>query len=84
MRSSVLKMGTEWKSIDCIERQIVWAEAEIARYEQKYQQTFAEWTESLRGQATLAQEDDWLEWGATRDMLDSWRHIKAEIDQSDV
>jgi len=36
--------------LDYIERQIAWAEAEIQRNEQKHQQTFYEWTESLLGQ----------------------------------
>jgi hypothetical protein len=70
--------------LDYIERQIAWAEAEIQRYERKYQQTFAEWTESLSGQATTAEEDDWMEWEATIDMLEGWRQIKAQVDQSSV
>jgi hypothetical protein len=70
--------------LDYIERQIAWAEAEIGRYEQKYQQTFAEWTESLSGQATITDEDDWMEWEATLDMLDGWRQIKAKVEQSNV
>jgi hypothetical protein len=56
--------------LDYIERQIAWAEAEIQRYEQKHQQTFSEWTESLLGQASIAEEDDWMEWEATIDMLE--------------
>ena len=70
--------------LDYIERQIAWAEAEIQRYEQKYQQTFAEWTESLSGQASIAEEDDWMEWEATIDMLEGWRQIKTQVDQSSV
>jgi hypothetical protein len=70
--------------LDYIERQIAWAEAEIQRYEQEYQQTFAERTESLSGQATIAEEDDWMEWEATIDMLEGWRQIKVQVDQSSV
>ncbi len=70
--------------LDYIERQIAWAEAEIRRYEQKYQQTFVEWSESLSGRATITEEDDWLEWEAACDMLDSWQQIKAEVEQSNV
>ena len=47
--------------LDYIERQIAWAEAERRRYEQKHQCTFAEWSEALSGQATIADEDDWME-----------------------
>ena len=70
--------------LDYIERQIAQIEAELKRYEQKYQQTFAKWSESLSGRATIADEDDWLEWEANLDMLDGWRQIKSEIEQSNV
>jgi hypothetical protein len=70
--------------LDYIERQIAWAEAERQRYEQKYQCTFAEWSKSLSGQATIADEDDWMEWEAILDMLDGWHQIKAEVEQSSV
>ncbi len=70
--------------LDYIERQIAWAQAELRRYEQKYQCTFADWSESLSGRATVADEDDWMEWEALLNMLDSWRQIKAEVEQSSV
>jgi hypothetical protein len=70
--------------LDYVERQIAWAEAERQRYEQRYQGTFAEWSESLSGQATIADEDDWMEWEAILDMLDGWRQIKAEVELSSV
>jgi len=70
--------------LDYIERQIAWARAELRRYERKYQQTFAEWTASLSGQATIADEDDWMEWEATLDMLDGWRQVKSQVEQSSV
>ena len=70
--------------LDYIERQIAWAEAERRRYEQKYQSTFAEWSRSLSGQATITDEDDWMEWEAILDMLDGWRRIKAEVELSSV
>lgn len=70
--------------LDYIERQIAWAEAELGRYEQKYQLTFDEWSKSLSGRATITDEDNWMEWEATLDMLDGWRQIKAEVEQSNV
>lgn len=70
--------------LDYIERKIAWAEAERQRYEQEHQCTFAEWSKSLPGQATTADEDDWMEWEAILDMLDGWRQIKAEVEQSNV
>jgi hypothetical protein len=70
--------------LDYVDRQMTQIEAELKRYEQKYQLTFAEWSESLSGRASIADEDDWLDWEANLDMLDSWRQIKSDIEQSDV
>jgi hypothetical protein len=70
--------------LDYLEHQIACAEAELGRYEQKYQRSFAEWSESLPGQATIADEDDWMEWEATLDMLSGWQQVKAEVEQSIV
>ncbi len=70
--------------LDYVERQIAWAEAELRRYQRKYGQGFAEWTASLSGRATIADEDDWMEWEATRDMLKGWRQVRTEVEQSNV
>jgi hypothetical protein len=70
--------------LDYLDRQIAWAEAELRRYEQKYQKTFTEWSASLSGRATISDEDDWMEWEATLDMLDGWQQIKVEVAQSNV
>ncbi len=70
--------------LDYIERQIVQIETELRGYEQKYQQSFAAWTQALSGRASIADEDDWLEWEALLDMRDSWRQIKQDVEQSNV
>jgi hypothetical protein len=68
--------------LDYLDHQIAWAEAKLRRYERKYRRTFAEWSASLAGKATSAEEDEWMEWEATLDMLDGWRQIKAEVAQN--
>lgn len=70
--------------LDYIKRQIAWAEAEVKRYEQKHQQTFEEWSKALSARATIADEDEWMEWEATLAMLDGWRRIEVEVEQSNV
>jgi len=70
--------------LDYIDRQLAWAQAERRRYERKYHCAFAEWSKSLSGKATIADEDDWMEWEAILDMLDSWQKIKTEAHQSSV
>jgi hypothetical protein len=36
------------------------------------------------GQATVAEEDDWLEWEAILDMRSGWQQIKVELEQNHV
>lgn len=67
-----------------LDQQITWAESHLRRYERKHQQTFEAWTEALAGRATVAEEDEWMEWEATRDMLEGWRQIKAQVEESRV
>ena len=70
--------------LDYIERQIARVEAQIRHYEQKHRRTFAEWTRELVERATIADEDEWMEWEAALDMLEGWRQVKRLIEQSDV
>ena len=67
--------------LDYIQRQINWAKAELRRYEQKHGKTFEEWTQVLSGQATIADEDEWMEWEAAQDMLSGWQQLKTELEQ---
>ncbi|MGC9396215.1 MAG: hypothetical protein ACP5J4_15335 [Anaerolineae bacterium] len=67
--------------LDYIQRQINWAKVELRRYEQRHGETFEEWTQALSGKATIAEEDEWMEWEATQDMLAGWQQIKTEIEQ---
>ena len=70
--------------IDYLDRQIHQAQTEIQNYEHKYQQSFIKWSASISGQATIDEEDDWMEWEAAHDMLSGWQQIRIEIEQSDV
>ena len=70
--------------LDYINRQIAWSEANLRSYEQKYKKSFAEWSTSLVGQATVTEEDDWLEWEAILDMRSGWQQIKVELEQNHV
>ena len=70
--------------LDYIQRQIAWAEVAVQRYEQKHGAPFATWTRAIAGKATIADEDEWMEWEAVLDMLAGWRQIQAEIEQNYV
>ena len=70
--------------LDYIERQIVGAETEIQQHEERHQLSFAEWTELLSGRATIADEDEWMEWVASRDVLSRWQRVREMVAQRDV
>ncbi len=65
--------------IEYLNQQIAWAESRIAHYERKHQQTFEAWTEVLSGRATPTEEDEWMEWEATREMLKGWQQVKTQV-----
>jgi hypothetical protein len=70
--------------LDFINHRIAWAQAKIRRLEKKHGQSFTDYTRSLEGRATGAEEDEWMEWESLLDMLESWRQVKAEVQHSDV
>jgi hypothetical protein len=70
--------------LDHISHQIAWAKKELQQYEQKYGQSFDEWSKSIEGRASVAEEDDWLEWEATLDMLAGWQQVVHAVEQSNV
>ncbi|NUQ36663.1 MAG: hypothetical protein HUU23_02475 [Caldilineales bacterium] len=70
--------------LDYIDRRITWAQTQVRRLEKKHGQSFTLYSQSLAGQATLADEDEWMEWESLLDMLESWRQVKAEVQRSDV
>ncbi len=70
--------------LDYIDRRIAWVQTQVRRLEKKHGQSFALYSQSLIGQATPADEDEWMEWESLLDMLENWRQVKAEVQRSDV
>lgn len=68
--------------LDYIDRRIAWAQVQVRRFEKKHGQSFAAYGRSLTEQATIADEDEWMEWESLLDMLESWRQVKAEVQRS--
>ena len=67
--------------LDYVERQIAQIEATLRGYERTYGKTFEVWTQALSGRASIADEDAWMVWEATWDVLEGWRGIRADIEQ---
>ena len=51
----------------------------IKRLERKYSADFDTFSTHLVGQATPAQEDDWLEWRSARRMLADWQQTYQDL-----
>ncbi len=45
--------------LDYIDRRIAWAQTQVRRFEKKHGQSFAMYSQSLTGRATIADEDEW-------------------------
>lgn len=70
--------------LDFVDRRITWAQAKIRRLEKKHGQSFGDYTQTLSGRASIADEDEWMEWESLIDMLAGWRQVKVEVQSSDA
>lgn len=66
-------------AIGVIKNQIAYYRRRIRRLERKHKMSFDEFTAHLRGRATPAQEDDWLDWQAARNMLEDWERTHQSL-----
>ncbi len=48
--------------LDYIDRQITLHEKQARAFEAKHEMTFEEYTCNLRGRASIAEEDEWMDW----------------------
>ena len=70
--------------LDYVDRQITWSLGKVRRLEKKHGHSFTEFGHALSGRASIADEDEWMEWESLLDMLESWRQVKTEVQRSDV
>lgn len=70
--------------LDFIDRKIAWAQAKVRRYEKKHGQSFAEYTTARTGRATIADEDEWMEWESLIEHAWKSQEVKAEVQRSNV
>ncbi len=60
-------------------RKICEYEQKIKAFEAKYG-SFDSFTQKIRGKASPKQEDQWMEWEASINMLNAWKHVACELD----
>jgi len=57
----------------------------IAKFQRKYKlKDLQEFTLEIEGQASIQQEDDWLEWKGASVMLEGWEKTFRKLTSSDV
>ncbi|MGQ9469316.1 MAG: hypothetical protein ACUVTD_05765 [Nitrososphaerales archaeon] len=53
-------------------------ERNVRRFESKYKMSFEEFTKKIKGKATPKLEDEWMNWEATKNMLEAWKKATEE------
>ena len=51
----------------------------IKRFQAKYKTPFSEFTKKMERRATPEQEDEWMEWESSVNMLNAWKKAAREI-----
>jgi len=59
-----------------IDQQIALYEEQARAFEAKHEMTFEEYTHDLRGRASIAEEDEWMDWEEALVFLRKWKKIK--------
>jgi len=65
--------------LDYIDRQIALYEGQARAFEAKHGMTFEEYTRNLRGRASIAEEDEWMNWEEALIFLRKCTKIKRQI-----
>jgi hypothetical protein len=64
--------------LDYIDRQIALYEEQMRAFEAKHGMTFEEYTRNLMGRASIAEEDEWMDWEEALVFLRKWTKIKRQ------
>jgi predicted nucleic-acid-binding protein len=64
---------------DYVERKADTYAAVILRMEKKHGKSFAEFSKDLKHKATMAKEDEWMEWKAAIEMREAWQRAFKKL-----
>ncbi len=51
----------------------------ISEFQAKYKLSFEEFSEKIKNKATVAEEDDWMDWKAAIEMSETWNNVANMI-----
>ncbi len=63
---------------DFIKHKIEIYKKQLKAFEQKYRMSFDAFSKKLEKGASIAQEDEWMEWEAAENMLKAWKQAAKE------
>jgi ribulose kinase len=66
-------------ALEQIERKIATYRAQVEEFEKKYQHSLEAHTGVLTGRASMAEEEEWMEWKGAAVMLEAWRKALQEV-----
>ena len=66
-------------ALEQIERKIATYRAQVEAFEQKYQHSLETHSGLLVGRASMAEEEEWMEWKGAVVMLEAWRRALQEV-----
>jgi hypothetical protein len=66
-------------AIEQIERKISSYREQVQVFERQYQHTLDEHSRLLQGKATMADEDEWMDWKSAAVMRDAWQKALPEV-----
>ena len=66
-------------AIEQIERKIAAYHQQVQKFERKHHHSLEEHTRILEGQASMEEEEEWMEWKGVAVMLKAWQKALQEV-----
>jgi hypothetical protein len=66
-------------AVEQVERKIAAYQEQVQAFKRKYHYGLEEHTRLLEGQASMAEEDEWMEWQGAQVMLEAWHKALQEM-----
>ena len=66
-------------ALSAVQSKAAYYRRRIRKFERKHSTDFDSFSARLKGRATPAEEDDWLEWRSARRMLADWQQAQRDL-----
>ena len=66
-------------AVEQVDRKITVYRKQVQRFEGKYNHSLEEHSRTLAGKASIAEEEEWMEWKGAAVMLDAWQSALREL-----